>query len=199
MIGYKAFNGDMTCTKGADTFQYVIGQTYHEKIAQVARCGFHFCENPIDCLRWYSLPLGKNNTRICQVEAEGDIDEVEDKISCTKITIVKELNLKQLGIAAMKYMIEHPFRSWENIGYHYHIARNKAETEANGLAIARGKIPMVRGAFGGCVGIIVEEGDGIFRDAKVALCGKDIAADIWYTVINNEWRKIKIEDETEMD
>ncbi len=190
MKGYKAFNGDMTCTKGNGIYQYAIGGTYEEKASKTARCGFHICENPIDCLSWYSLPLGRQNTRLCQVEATGDLDEIEDKISCTKMTIVRELNLKQLGIIAIKYMIEHPYREWERLGYLYQITKDKAEAKSDGLAIARGKTPIVRGAAGSCIGIIVEEEEGLFREAKAGLCGKDILADQWYTVVNNQWVEV---------
>ena len=50
MRGYKIMESDMTCMG----FQYEIGKEYSLKDKLViCENGFHFCENPFDCLGYY--------------------------------------------------------------------------------------------------------------------------------------------------
>ena len=50
MKAFKGFNKDMTC-RG---FQFVEGETYHEDKAELCKSGFHACENPLDCFKYYA-------------------------------------------------------------------------------------------------------------------------------------------------
>lgn len=190
MRAYKGFNGNLTCTKGNGTYRYEAGETYFTEASQTARTGFHCCENPMDCLTWYGLPLGKNNSRIFVVEAAGDIDEIEDKIACTQITLLKELDLKQLTFEVMKYIILHPYREWPRIGKLFEVAEDCAEAVKDGFAIARGVNPIVKGEEGSVLGILVEHpgNNAEFLEAKVGIVGIDIEPGIWYTVQDGEWK-----------
>ena len=49
VIAYKGMNSDMSC-KG---FQYEIGKTYKTDKAELCKCGFHACLNPLDVLDYY--------------------------------------------------------------------------------------------------------------------------------------------------
>ena len=93
MLAFKGFNENLTCTMGHGIFQYEIGKKYKEKEANCTKNGFHCCENPLDVLDWYS----GQGSRFCVVEAEGEInqDNVGTKISCTKMTIVKEITRRE--------------------------------------------------------------------------------------------------------
>jgi hypothetical protein len=53
IIGYKAFNPDMTCLG----FKYEVGKTYetHQEISLCKR-GFHFCVDLKDCFLYYPQP-----------------------------------------------------------------------------------------------------------------------------------------------
>ena len=87
MKGFKAFNKDLTC-RG---FQYEIGQTYEmEEEPKLCNRGFHFCKTIAECYNYYSM---SENTRICEVEALGEIDSEEesDKLCTNKIKILKEI------------------------------------------------------------------------------------------------------------
>jgi hypothetical protein len=86
MIGYKAFNKDLTCRD----FQYEIGKTYEMEEEPIPCAqGFHFCKAIGDCYRYYSE---SKNTRICKVEALGDVVTNDDMKYCTnKIKIVEEI------------------------------------------------------------------------------------------------------------
>lgn len=82
IIGVKGFNKDMTC-KG---MQYEEGKIY--KIEGNSICcekGYHFCENPIDCLEYY----GPDTSVYHEVEALGDIarDINDTKIATNEIKI----------------------------------------------------------------------------------------------------------------
>ena len=87
MKGYKAFNSDLTC-RG---FQYEIGKTYEmDDLPIICKRGFHFCADIANCYKFYNMD---ENTRICEIEAIGDIDNNEDETKyCTnKIRIIKEI------------------------------------------------------------------------------------------------------------
>lgn len=89
MKGYKAFNSDLTC-RG---FQYEIGGTYTlEKPDKLKICenGFHFCPTIGACYNYYPP---KETTRICEVEALGEIQKSDegDKMVTDKIKIVGEI------------------------------------------------------------------------------------------------------------
>lgn len=196
MKAYKGFNGNLTCTRGQGTYQYAPGETYYTDESQTARKGFHCCENPLDCLRWYGLPLGAESNRLFIVEAAGDIDEIEDKIACTQITLIKELDLKNLVIEVMKYIIMHPHRDWTGRGKLYEVAENVAEALSKGFAIARGINPIVKGEEGSVLGVLVEhpENPAEFIDAKVGVVGSELEPNRWYTVQDGEWRVVQYEE-----
>lgn len=86
MKGFKAFNKDLKCLD----FQYEIGQTY-EIDGEIECCkkGFHFCKELSDCYRFYET---SDDTRICEVEALGDIETNDSIKYCTnKIKILSEV------------------------------------------------------------------------------------------------------------
>ena len=87
MIGYKAFNEDLTC-RG---FQYEVGKTYVlDKDPIICKQGFHFCKTVADCYKYYPM---SEKTRICKVSATGKIvaDEEKTKFCTNKIKIIEEI------------------------------------------------------------------------------------------------------------
>lgn len=85
--GYKAFNQDMTCTMGHGKFQYEIGKTYEEPaLAQARHNGFHFCLTLENVYQFYP-----RDSRVCEIEALGDIEGDGLAYSTNKIRIVKEV------------------------------------------------------------------------------------------------------------
>lgn len=86
MIGYKAFNQDLTC-RG---FQYEIGKTYSiEGLPILCEKGFHFCKNIKDTYRYYPM---KESIRICKVEGIGEVVTDDNVKYCTnKIKILEEI------------------------------------------------------------------------------------------------------------
>ncbi len=99
--GYKGFDKDLKC-RG---FQYEIGKEYEEQEVKVCEKGFLFCENPLDVLRFYP-PFTENGiNRFCEVEGSGNFDKDENKIACTNIKIIREINLYELIEAGVKYIL----------------------------------------------------------------------------------------------
>ena len=84
MIGYKAFNKDLTC-RG---FQYEIGQTYSMEESPVpCKRGFHFCKSIAETYNYYDM---SDNTRICKIEALGEVQTDDDKKYCTNVIKILE-------------------------------------------------------------------------------------------------------------
>ena len=86
MIGYKAFNKDLSCRN----FKYEIGKTYEfDGKPKCCEKGFHFCKSIAETYSYY--PRSKD-TRICKVEALGEIDTDDEIKYCTnKIRIIEEV------------------------------------------------------------------------------------------------------------
>ena len=103
---YKAFNPDMTC-KG---FKFEIGKTYEEEKAKMCYSGFHFCENPLDCLDYYNLLDGNCNLiNFAEVKPLDKIikgDNVDTKRCTKKIKISAKLNLLGFIKASFDYISE---------------------------------------------------------------------------------------------
>lgn len=89
MRGFKAFNSDLTCRE----FQYKIGETYtldDPDSLEICESGFHFCPDIASCYKYYPP---EKTTRICEVEALGEIKESGngDKMVTNKIRIIREI------------------------------------------------------------------------------------------------------------
>ena len=86
MRGYKFMESDMTC-RG---FQYEIGKEYTLKgELEICKNGFHFCENPFDCLKYYDNI--EVNKRLFLVEVFGEVISQGDKSVTNKIKIIEEI------------------------------------------------------------------------------------------------------------
>lgn len=93
MKAYKAFDKNLTCRD----FQYEIGKTYEMKDEPIiCKRGFHACTELDDVFKYYKFG---RDTRICEVEILGDIDDMsqkDSKVATNKIKIIRELKVKDL-------------------------------------------------------------------------------------------------------
>ena len=98
MKAYKGFNKDMTC-RG---FQYKEGGEYETERAVVCECGFHACENPIDCLKYYNA----GDSVFHEVEVGGDVVKSGDdtKVAATKIKIGARVSIPALCKATFEFV-----------------------------------------------------------------------------------------------
>ena len=95
---YKGFNEDLTC-RG---FQYEEGKTYEEPTAELCNCGFHACEDPLDCFRYYS----PRSSQFREVLLEGVVDKNkadDTKVCARKITVGTRLSLSQMIRASFDF------------------------------------------------------------------------------------------------
>lgn len=193
MIAYKGISPDMTARHGnRDGEVFKVGQTYTVKASKTARNGYHCCENPVQCLRYYDL----RRDRFFKVEAAGSIDEDDDeRIACTKLTILEELDTKGFFCACIKYIVAHPERQkWEWSGCGVEIAEISAKAAV--IAIARGEDPRAMiGEEGGFIGLIMEDSNGRLIAAKTArIDGKSFYPGTWYH-INHAGSVAEVHDE----
>lgn len=182
MIAYKGFTKELTARLGKGTFQYEIGKTYTEDSAKCASTGFHCVEEPILVLRWYS---GKED-RYCQVEVDKDVHEDgQDRISASRIRIVRELSRIQLATLECKWLMEHPKRK-----YSPWVTEEKESDY--GIAIARGKKPRAKGKVGDYLFLLQEyakrpdikrfevyivDGESVKADTYINISGKVVKDD----------------------
>lgn len=168
MRAYKAFGSDLKC-RG-----YRFSETgwNEEPEANCAENGFHCAENPLDCLTYYP---DMDRSVYYLVEAAGDIDEDsnDSKISCTRIKLVKKLDIKAFVTAALAYIIRHPDRP-DGPG----VCRDNGYAEDK-FVIVRGKNPTAGGKEGTYAGLAVEAPDsaGIIRAAvcRITRAGEKVA------------------------
>ena len=197
MIAFKGFTKDLTARLGRGTYQFETGKTYTEESSKTVRSGFHCCENPFECLGYYSL---NTDDRFFLVEATGSIDEDEqERIACTELTLLKELSNKEFAGYGMTYIIKHPMRDkWQHRGRGAVVAKDAAEgSEEDFIAIARGACPKVKGVKGAILGLILEPAKGNITGAKLFTVTEEQAGK-WYT-IDESRQLLEVDDEEESD
>ena len=108
MKAYKGFKNDMT---GRD-FQYEEGKEYHEERALCCDTGFHACEYPLDCFKYYEPA----DSVYHEVEQTGDIDksECDSKVASTEIKIGAKIGIPGLVQAAIEYTSKRCEKKAEN-------------------------------------------------------------------------------------
>ena len=154
MFAVKGFNSKLQATMGKGTFQFQPGGTYEEPACKCRNNGFHCAENPLCALSYYS----SMDSRFFVVEAEGDInqDGVGSRISCTKITLVREITRIQLAVLSCKYIEKYPEREMESC---YAVKDRGTCYKAGDFIIVRGKHPVAAGVKGSYLFLIQEAKD----------------------------------------
>lgn len=100
---FKGFTPNMTCRN----FQYEIGKSYKEDNAELCVTGFHACEYPLDCFRYYS----PESNVFCEVELDEmtgetckDVGGRDTKRVGKGITVKKQLHFRELISEAIEYI-----------------------------------------------------------------------------------------------
>ena len=180
MKAYKGFNKDMTC-RG---FQYKEGGKYETDRAEVCECGFHACENPLDCLNYYSPNDG---CAYHEVEVSGDIERASDdsKVAATKIKIGARLSIAGIVKGAIDFIFN---KAKPTSGDRANAAtsgdRAHAEVEGeNAIAAVLGRECKARGARGCWLVLTERDNNGhIIGVQAVKVDGERIKADTWYAL-----------------
>lgn len=92
VIAYKGMNSDMTCRD----FKYEVGKSYKTDKAELCKCGFHACLNPLDVLDYY---YQDECSRYFRVKLSGEItkcDFDDTKVTATEITILELINIDEV-------------------------------------------------------------------------------------------------------
>ena len=90
VIAYKGMKSNMTCRN----FQYEVGKTYKADKAELCKCGFHACLNPLDVLDYYL----EEGSRYYKVKLSGEITKCgfeDTKVAATEITVLEEINIDE--------------------------------------------------------------------------------------------------------
>ena len=137
MKAFKGFKNDLTC-RG---FKYEVGETYEEENAELCNTGFHACENPIDCLRYYNPATSVyHEVELEEVSNEQDIDS---KCVGRKITIGAEIGIPEICRLTFEYVKEHCTNA-NNVD-----AENQAMSGYSGVATAGDRGVATAGDYGG--------------------------------------------------
>lgn len=180
MKAYKAFNSKLQAILGNGIFQFEEGKTYEEDECKCARNGFHCAENPLCALSYYR----SMDTRFFIVEAGGDINQDGNgsRISCTKLTLVKEINRIQLATYACLYIQQYPDRDTED-GINLDHQKGRCHTDGD-FIIVRGKSPQAAGVKGSWLFLLKEAKkskaiEGIY---PVFIDGEEYRENTWYGI-----------------
>ena len=103
MIAYKGFEKNISC-RSYQLKRYGINETTE---ANCRQNGFHCAENPLDCLFYYG---DVRQSEYYIVDAGGDIDEdnVDSKIACTELKILRKLEIDQLILHGFPVLLPVP-------------------------------------------------------------------------------------------
>ena len=98
MIGYKAFNNNLTCRD----YKFTANKTHtFDDKPILCSLGFHFCTDLQDVVKYYHQP----DMRVFEIEASGIITNAKEdcsKRACSEITLVKEVSLNEVMLSITK-------------------------------------------------------------------------------------------------
>lgn len=182
MLAYKGFNSNLQATMGHGTFQFEPGKTYVEEAAKCAKNGFHCAENPLTVFDYYRAM----ESRFFVVKAAGDInqDGYDTRISCTEITLVKELSRIEMAALGCQYMLDHPKLANEKI-----VNTEMGQCFKTGdFVVVRGKDPHAIGCKGSILFLVQEKKnartiDGIY---VINVDGEEFEDNTWYGIKQGE-------------
>ena len=98
---YKGFDKNMKC-RG---FQFAEGNEYEEENAKLCESGFHACETPVDCLKYYAP--GCSVYREVELDATEEKHDKDSKRVGKKIKIGAEISIANMVKAHFEYVKAH--------------------------------------------------------------------------------------------
>ena len=183
MIAYKGFNKDMTC-RG---YQYEEGKTYECDTAKMCEEGFHACENPLNCFRYY-LPANSVYHEV-EIEDNGERQSDDSKVVGTKIKIGAKLDVAKICKLHFEYVKAHCEPSKSNVAGEQGVSSSRGASSVgeNGVAVARGNGCKVKGGIGAILVLCEENNDNyeIKFSKTFRIDGKRYKTDTWYKLDKN--------------
>ena len=172
MIAYKGFSPGMVCRE----YQFRMGINVTDK-ANCRENGFHCAEDPLDCLTYYS---DMDCAEYYIVEAGGDIDDddVDSKIACTHLNIIKRLTVEEFFLHGLAYIVDHPKRNWNS-----KVQKGKGKA-CNGYVLVRGIDPAASGELNDILAFAKEDHatGNIIQVALTRVDGQKVLPGRWYGV-----------------
>lgn len=211
MKAYKGFNRDMTC-RG---FRFEEGKTYeHQGDVKLCESGFHACEDPMDCLRYYDPCESVYH----EVEIDGVSDERKEdtKIVGKKIRIGERMTIKSIVKASIEYVFA-VCRSAKNSDYasgnesrqaasgnwsrqaasgdeSCQVAsggRSRQETAGkNCVMMSAGHAGKAKGKIGSWI-VLTEWEMGVPNVVAKRIDGEEVKEDVWYTLKNGKFAEVE--------
>ena len=184
---YKGFNADMIC-RG---FQFKEGETYTEEKAELCNSGFHACEDPIDCLGYYS-PADSAVFHEVELDEVSEERENDTKICGKKIKIGATVKIGEMINASVRFSLKKTKNSTNTSSGNGSTAASsgdgsKASTIGkNTIAAAIGKNTHVKGDIGSWI-IATEYGDWdgecypVVGVVSAKIDGEILKPNTWYT------------------
>ena len=131
--------------------------------------------------------LWQHGCPLLVVKADGDInqDGVNSRISCTKLTLVREISRTELAAYACRYMEKYPDREVKSRWLHE--AKGKCTLRGD-FVIVRGKDPRAAGVEGSFFFLVKEKKDSheIQTVYPAYVDGRDIKEGIYYGLRGDE-------------
>ena len=210
MKGYKGFNKDWTCK----SVKFKIGKTVtHDGELSMCKSGLHFCEDPLDVLRYY----GPATSNYAEVEADKVSDTThkdDSKRVCGAITATAQLSLSAVIKAGVSWLTERSKKVAATAGYsspaatagnYSHAATagdsspaatagnssHAATSGAESIACAIGYNSKTKAAKGSWIVCAEYDNGKVVCVKTVKVDGKRIKADTWYRVVNKKWQIVK--------
>ena len=187
---YKGFNKDMTC-RG---FQFAEGETFTEDNAVLCDCGFHACENPLDCFGYYAP--GSSVFHEVDLDATEERN-IEDSKRCGKtIKIGARLDVACICKAHFEYVNSKcvPSKSRAAGDKESAAAGNWGSAAAGeqGIVCCRGG--KAKGGLGAVLALSEIDKYGRNISAKAVIVdGDTIKTDTWYELKNGDFVEVETE------
>lgn len=203
----------MTC----NGFQYEEGKEYQaEGKIELCQNGFHACEDPLDCFRYYPPATSVFH----EVEQDGEIynnrNGDDSKTVSSQIKIGANIGIKEIVKAHCDYVkahitTEHTDPKKATAGSYgaatagdfgaatagdFGIASSLGSVSVGikALAVCRSNHPKARGKLGAILVVAVENQNKEIAECKVGTVDNEqLMEDRWYTVKNGAWVEAEVD------
>ena len=170
-VGYKVFGWDWTGYNGAYCYADENGNvegSVHTVTGKIEKCGWglHFCENPVDCMRYRDLVQWN---KFAEIEAFDEVIKADgdDKSVCRTLKIKKVLSFDEMIKACKSYQKEANIAEATNgISHGSGIRNGFGISHGSGISYGCG----ISNGFGISDGSGIRNGFGIYRSKHCRKC-----------------------------